>query len=365
MLIIDAHEDLAYNMLTYGRDYTRSAAETRRLEAGTIQVKVKEDTLLGWPDYQRGQVAVIFSTLFATPTRLRSGDWERLHYANTLQANHLYWEQLDLYHRLVDDNPDKFRLVWLRSNLQEILAGWQKSPETKGEPPNHPVGLVILMEGAEGLRAMSELEDWWDGGVRIIGPAWAGNRFCGGTREPGRLTVAGRELLEHMAGHGFGLDVSHMDEVAALEAVDSYPGVVIASHSNAKALLRGYDGNRHLSDALIQALVERNAVIGVLPFNGFLQADWKQGERRDLVTLQHVAAQIDYICQMAGDSRHVGIGSDFDGGFGLQSVPVEIDTIASLQTLVPLLGERGYSQEDIQGILGGNWITMLNLILPD
>ena len=57
-------------MLKYGRDYTRAAAETRRLEAGTATVLENEDALLGWPDYQRGQVAVIFSTLFATPSAL-------------------------------------------------------------------------------------------------------------------------------------------------------------------------------------------------------------------------------------------------------------------------------------------------------
>ena len=58
-LIVDAHADIAYNMLKYGRDYTRSAAETRRLEAGTQTIVDNEDTLLGWDDYQRGQVAVI------------------------------------------------------------------------------------------------------------------------------------------------------------------------------------------------------------------------------------------------------------------------------------------------------------------
>ena len=68
-LIVDAHADIAYNMLKYGRDYTRAAEETRRLEIGSAAVLDNEDALLGWPDYQRGQVAVIFSTLYATPAR--------------------------------------------------------------------------------------------------------------------------------------------------------------------------------------------------------------------------------------------------------------------------------------------------------
>jgi len=60
----------------------------------------------------------------------------------------------------------------------------------------------------------------------------------------------------------------------------------------------------------------------------------------------------------------VGIGSDFDGGFGLQSTPKEIDTIADLQKLVPLLLSRGYSEEDSAAVLGGNWVKMLHRSLP-
>lgn len=365
MLIVDAHEDLAYNMLSHGRDYTRSAAETRRLELSAVQRGEKEDTLLGWPEYQRGQVGLVFATLFASPARLSHGESDPLVYQDTRQANLLYRQQLDLYYRLVDGHPEKFRLVLSRADLQEVLAGWQTQEVGEDGQVDRPVGLVPLMEGAEGIRAVSELEDWWAGGLRIIGPAWAGNRFCGGTGEPGGLTRLGLELLDHMAGQGFGLDVSHMDEAAVLQATDVYPGTIIASHSNARALLKNFPNNRHLSDSVIRALLERDAVIGILPINRFLQADWKRGDRRELVTLQHVVAQIDYICQMAGDARHVGIGTDFDGGFGLQSTPFEVDTIADMQKLVPLLAEHGYNMVDIAAIFADNWIGRINQILPD
>ncbi|MEJ5225352.1 MAG: hypothetical protein WHV44_12920, partial [Anaerolineales bacterium] len=69
-LIVDAHQDLAWNMLTFGRDYTRAAAETRQREASQPWIAaVNGDSTLGWPDYQRGGVALIFATLFATPRR--------------------------------------------------------------------------------------------------------------------------------------------------------------------------------------------------------------------------------------------------------------------------------------------------------
>jgi membrane dipeptidase len=199
--------------------------------------------------------------------------------------------------------------------------------------------------------------------VRLIGPAWAGNHFCGGTGQPGRLTPEGIALLEAMAGYGFGLDLSHMDEAAAMQALDLYPGRLFASHSNAQALLKGLDSNRHLSDRLIQGILERDGVIGVVPFNRFLRAGWKIGDRREEVSLVDLLAHIDHICQLAGDSRHTGIGSDFDGGFGWQSVPDEIDSIADLQKLVPLLLARGYTEDDVTNILGENWLRLMQSVL--
>ena len=70
-LSVDAHQDLAWNILTFGRDYTLSAAETRQREAGGLAPQVNGDTLLGYPDYMRGNVALVFATLFAAPVRAK------------------------------------------------------------------------------------------------------------------------------------------------------------------------------------------------------------------------------------------------------------------------------------------------------
>ncbi len=359
MLIVDAHEDLAWNMLTFGRDYTLPVAETRRREQGSEVPKQNGDTLLGWPEYQRGQVGIVFSTMFVAPARRQLGDWDYQVYRDFEEAHARYHAQLESYHRLVDQHADLFHLIQTRADLHEVLDHW-KQPSVE----EHPVGLVILMEGAEGVREPAELESWWEDGVRLIGPAWIGTRFCGGTREPGPLTPDGYALLDGMAEQGFVLDISHMDEQAALQALDHYPRAVVASHANAVALLKGIDTNRHLSDQVIHQLVARGGVIGVVPNNPFLKVGWREGDPRDQVTLQHVVAQIDYICQLAGDALHVGIGSDFDGGFGVQSVPAGIDTIADLQKLNPLLVEKGYTDEHLAAIFGENWIALLKRALP-
>lgn len=359
-LIIDSHCDLAWNVLNFGRDYTRSAAETRQKEKGTGVPKVNGDSLIGWPDYQRGQVAVVFSTLFAAPLRFKL-DWDEICFSTYDEARRVYLDQLRLYHQLADSKPDYFRLIFNSKDLRAHIAEWQ-DPSKK----ERPVGMVVLMEGADGIRSADELSGWHELGLRLIGLAWAGTRYCGGTKEPGSLTQQGRRLLKAMADFNFTLDLSHMDEPAALEALDIYEGPLVATHVNCLALLPNFPTNRHFSDRVLRGIIERGGVIGTVPLNTFLKSGWnrKEGSRREEVSLDAVAAHIDHVCQLAGDALHSGIGSDFDGGFGLQSVPPEIDTIADLHKLAPLLASRGYSDADAENILGLNWLNFLEKNLP-
>lgn len=361
MIIVDAHEDLAWNMMTFGRDYTRSVTETRALEAGTETILHNGHTLLGWTEWVKGRVGIVFATLFAKPVRHRKGPWDRLCYSEPSEANKLYCQQLDLYQRLVEDHSDKFLIIRNQSDLNSVLKSWQKA-----EPASARIGLTLLMEGGEGVREPTELVDWAARGVRILGPAWAGTRFCGGTQEPGPLTKEGHELLDAMAELGMILDLSHMAERAALQALDRYPGAIIASHSNVLALVPNSEKpDRHLTDAVIMRLVEREGVIGIVPFNRFLLGGWKPEDDRELVTIECVVAHIDAICQRVGNALNVAIGSDFDGGFGLDQVPVGLDSIADLRLIGDVLGFHGYSQEDVEAIQGGNWLRVLRRTLPE
>ncbi len=360
-IVVDAHEDLAWNMLSFGRDYTQTVAVTRSLEASNDTPTLNGDTLIGWDAYQNGRVAVVFASLFATPIHRKEGDWDKLSYADGDEAYRLYREQVDAYYRLIEQHPEKFTLIQTKDDMLTHIGRWERGD--RGDTT--PVGLVILMEGAECVREPDELMEWWQTGVRIIGPAWSGTRYCGGTGEPGPLTKEGYRLLDGMAEMGFTLDLSHMDEEAVMQALGHYPGRIIATHANAKALIKDTASNRFLSDRVLQGLLERNGIIGIVPYNRFLNWDWKPGKPRDMVSLDDVIAHIDYVCQMAGDALHVGIGSDADGGFGLQSVPAGMDSIADLQKLVPLLEGKGYSEEDIKAVLAGNWIGLLEDSLPE
>ncbi len=360
-IVIDAHEDIAWNILTFGRDYTRSVGETRAVEAGSHTILQNGNTLLGWSEWVLGRVAVIFASLFASPKRWQEDAGDILVYSDDAEANRLYWQQMDIYRRLVDEQDEKFGLIENLADLEETLATWDREPERTPR-----LGLVLSMEGAEGIRDPGELEEWFQRGLRIIAPCWAGTRFAGGTHEPGPLTDEGRDLLEAMAGLGLVLDLSHMAEEATLEALDRYEGVLIATHSNARALLPGSETpDRHLSDLIIRRIAERDGVIGVVPYNRFLSSDWRDGDPRELVTIDRVIDQIDHMCQVVGSAAHVAIGSDFDGGFGLEQAPAGLDSVADLQLIGKTLASRGYDQEAVELILGGNWLRILRHSLPE
>jgi len=164
-----------------------------------------------------------------------------------------------------------------------------------------------------------------------------------------------------MADVGLILDVSHLAEESFLEALDRFDGRIVATHSNPRARV---PGPRQLSDAMLRRLVERDGVIGIVPYNRFLRPDWGKGSAKDAVTVADVAAAIDHVCQEVGDAAHVGLGSDFDGGFGAESAPAEIDTVADLGRIGPALGELGYGEKEIAAVLGGNWLRMLREALP-
>lgn len=355
-IILDAHQDLAWNMRDLDRDFRLSAYAKRKAEAGTPSADQNGLCMTGLPEALLGRVAVIFATLFANPQGGAYDFPSRHKYSTPAQAHQIGMSQLDYYHELADSHPN-IALVRDQGELERVLATWQPDVPFEG----HQVGLVVLMEGADPIREPKAFEEWYARGVRIVGLAWSQTRYSGGTAAPGGLTKLGRELLEVMASFRAVLDVSHMAEKAFYEALDSYDGQIIASHSNPR---RFRDSDRHLSDAMIRRLIERGGVIGVVPYNHFLWQPDERPLRKADAPLSRVAEVIDHICQLAGSAQHVGIGTDFDGGFGAESTPDGLDTVADLLSLAPLLAARGYSDSDVAAILSGNFLSVLRAALP-
>ena len=363
-LIVDAHEDLAWNALTFGRDCTRSADQTRQLEKNTAAPAHNGHTLLGLEDYLRGRVAIIFATLFAAPLRRKQGEWETQVFADDREAHRLYATQLDHYRRLADEHA-QFTLIGNGRDVQRVLATWEPAPAAQSAADGRQIGLVPLMEGADAIREPAEAAEWMERGLRIVGLAWAGTRYAGGTGEPGPLTEDGRRLLSVMADIGLILDLAHASDAAYLEALDRFEGTVLVSHANPRALMKDHaHPERFLSDEMISRVAERGGVVGLVPYDGFLKLGWRRGDPKDAVTLERLVAMIDHVCQVTGSFAHAGLGTDFDGGLGVDSVPAEIDTIADLPKVGLALQARGYSEEAVAAILGLNWIQLLQRGLP-
>ena len=351
MIIVDAHQDIAWNTACYGRDYRVSAVEHRQNEIRQTWDKA----MLGLPDAMLGRVALVFSTLFSAPQRSNftsSTPFPAPTYKDAKEAYAEASKQLDYYHRLADED-DRIKLVRYQSDLDTVLKSWEKPIGERKQ------GLVVLMEGADPIIEPKQFEEWYERGVRIVGTSWKSTRYAGGTGEPGGLTKLGYELLETLAGYNAILDLSHMAEQAFNESVDRYEGTMIASHSNPR---RFRNSDRHLSDDMIRRLADRDGVMGVVLYNAFLSDKWSSGDKQLPLTI--VADVIDHICQVTGSAKHVGIGSDLDGGFGADETPEGLETIGDLILIADTLKERGYADDDINGIMGDNFIRQLRKVLP-
>jgi len=355
IIILDAHQDLAYNALYFGRDYRHSVGATRAREASGV--RPNGTATVGLPNALLGRVAITFATIFTEPaTSPNPLSTHTPRYKTPQEAHRHAMAQLDYYNRIADETP-QIRLIKSAKDLDAVLATWDD-----GAPAHARLaGLVLLMENGDPILEPKQFEAWYERGVRLVGPAWAASRYSGGTAQPGGLTTDGRRLLDVMMGLNAILDLSHMAEEAFYEAIDQYSGIVIASHSNPR---RYRNTDRHLSDDMIRRLAERDGVMGIVPYNYFLSETWRSGDRRSDVPFSRVIDAIDTVCQLTGSAAHVGLGTDFDGGFGLENIPAGLDTITDVYQVVDALTERGYSVADVEAIASGNFLRLLRAALP-
>jgi len=354
MLIVDAHEDIAYNALHHDRDVRRSIVEQRAREAANAQAgaassggqtlsNMSDTVMIGLPEHRRGGVGLVCSTIFCMPEEQE---------AMTTDG----WAQMRYYQALAAEPDDAgVRLIGSRADLDTLIRDHAAAPS----PDKRPVGFLPLMESADPIRDPADLEQWYAAGLRIIGPTWRGSRYCGGTGHPGGFTDIGFALLAEMERLGMILDLSHMADDAVWQALERYGGPIIASHTNSRVYL---PTDRHFTDDQIRAATARGVVIGVVLHNGFLVAGWKPAQGP--VSLDAVLRHLDHVRELTGDALHSGIGSDFDGGAGSESTPQPFDTVADLGALADGLRAHDYSDDDIVGVMGGNFLRVFGQALP-
>jgi membrane dipeptidase len=349
--IIDAHLDLAWNALSWNRDLTVPLTEVRERETGMTDHRARGQAVITLEELRRGNVRVCLGTLLA---RSRSSALPRerreLDFASQDIASATAFGQF-AYYRLLRDRG----LLTIIDNRKALDAHWSNAAN---------LGLIVAMEGADPIVAPKHVEQWFADGLRVVGLAHYGpSAYAVGTGSDGPLTPAGIELLKEMHNVGMILDLTHSCDTSFFQALDHFQGPVLASHNNCRALV---PGDRQYTDEQLKLLIQRNAVIGVAFDAWMLKPNYQRGQTpRDTVTLANVTDHIDHICQLAGNTDHVGIGSDLDGGFGYEQTPIEINSIADVQKLVGVLQSRGYSQQDIEKIFHANWLRFFRQHLPN
>jgi membrane dipeptidase len=246
--------------------------------------------------------------------------------------------------------------------LDTHLATWRTTADPAGA--RLPIGYVRSLEGADSLITLQYLERAAADGLRAIGPAHYGpGVYAQGTNTEGPFPARGLELLRLADQLGLILDVTHLSDACFWQALELYAGPIWASHHNSRTLV---PHQRQLSDEMFRALVERGAVVGIALDAWMITPGWERGKttpQSAQLHLEKLVEHIDHFCQIAGDARHVGIGSDLDGAFGTEQTPQDVDSIADLQKLRPLLRGRGYAASDIEGVMSGNFLGFLRAAL--
>jgi membrane dipeptidase len=349
MIAFDAHLDLAWNAIDWNRDLRLPVAEIRRREHGQAE-KGRARNTVSFAELRRGKVVTFIATLL--PRLFRAGLIPAAQRFSSMEAAYAAAHGQLAYYRALEQEG---LLRWIKdaATLDSHVRAWLRNEDSATEP----LGFILSMEGADSVLSPEQVQEWWQAGLRIIGPAHYGvSPYAHGTGTEGGLFPKGPALLKAMERVGMILDVTHLSDQCFDEAMDVYGGPVLASHHNCRALV---PDQRQLTDEQIKRLVARGAVIGTALDAWMMHAGWVRGqttpEEAD-VRLERMIDHVDHVCQLAGSARHAGIGTDLDGGYGTEQTPRDLDTIADLQRVPDLLRRRGYRESDVEGILYGNWV---------
>ena len=353
MLIFDAHLDLSMNALEWNRDLRRPIEEIREREKHLVDRPDRGRGTVSFPEMRRGQIGLCVATQIARyvkPSNKLPG-WHSPEQAWAQTQGQLAW------YRAMEEAGELIQITD-RAGLERQLTLWENPAEA--EAKSLPIGYILSLEGADSIVSLKHLERAFAGGLRALGPAHYGpGTYAQGTDATGGIGTRGKELLKEMDRLGMILDVTHLCDDSFWEAVDCFQGPLWASHHNPRALV---NHNRQLSDEQIKYLIQRGVVIGGVLDAWMLVPGWirKQTTPKSAgVTLDTLVNHMDYICQLAGNANHIGIGSDLDGAFGTEQTPQDLETIADLRSLIPLFKKRGYSQADIEKIMHGNFLQFL------
>jgi membrane dipeptidase len=224
------------------------------------------------------------------------------------------------------------------------------------------VGIVVGFQSCEHFRTLEDVALFHGLGQRVSQLTYNGrSRLGSGCKDPrdGGLSAFGGEVIEAMNGVGMAVDVSHCSERTTLEAITASRRPVLVTHANCRALA---PHARNKSDAAIRALARRGGVMGVTAVRAFVRLG-------EAPTLEHLLDHYQHVARLTG-VEHVGIGSDCDldalhPETGTVRPAYEIDGLRHHRRVFDLaegLLRRGFSERDVELVLGGNFRRALTAI---
>lgn len=364
MIFFDAHLDLAY-LAVNRRDML---AVDPQLAGGPDQ-----PAAVTLPSLREGRVRFALATIFTE----RDGKGPE-GYADEARAYAAGRAQLEVY---LDWTERGLAANNLRKAIENAFAGGrvragmgvsevmlpsleEALPKLLTSEDRADLHLGILMENADPIRTPAELEWWVQKGLVAIGLAWAkSSRYATGNSEDPEtnnigLTQAGSDLVREMDRLGVVHDLSHLSDRATEDLLGSTDKAVIASHSNCRAIIAAGPGapanlQRHLRDETIREIAKRGGVIGLNLLSNFLIPG---GARDRRATIDETLAHIERICELTGSKKHVGLGSDMDGGITRERLPLGINIPSDLVIIFDALERRNWSESEIIGFCVGNWL---------
>jgi membrane dipeptidase len=356
---IDMHADTTQRMLDEGVDINN------RLADGHFDaVRMRE-----------GGLSAQFFSIWVAPDLYGSGGASAIRRAD---------EQIRAVRALAEKHPETWELATTAADIRRISQA----------------GKLSALMGLEGAYAIDErienVERYYKMGVRYMSVTWSVSLPWAGSSgdEVGRkrgLNDFGRQVIREMNRLGMMVDVSHVSDLTFWDIINTSTKPVIATHSNARGIA---NVARNLDDEMLKALAKTGGVACVLFYPEFLEPGWSEKKKRvdseiaslvqrasdetrgtvgqkklardrvrteeyakrlPRVSVSRIVDHIDYIVKLIGID-HVGVGSDFDG---VQAVPTDLTNVAELPNLTAELLGRGYSEEDISKILGGNMLRVM------
>lgn len=296
--------------------------------------------------------------------------------------------QIEAVRNLARKYPDTWEVATTAGDVRRIAAS----------------GKIAALMGMEGGYAIDEklenVQRYYDLGVRYMSAAWSVSTSWAGSSgdaagETRGLNDFGRDVIREMNRLGMIVDVSHVSDKTFWDIVNTSTRPVIATHSGCRAIA---NVPRNLTDDMIRALAKTGGVVNVIFYPEHIEPGWSEKKKRvdaeiaplvqraseaepgnvaqkklardrvraaeylkrlPPVAVSRIVDHIDHIVKLVGVD-HAGIGSDFDG---VQAVPADLKSVADLPNLTNELLKRGYSEADIQKIIGGNMLRVMEDVM--